>query len=424
MPDKSIKPRIDVKRVNGQPTQVTITYGRMRVTFTKDAAGRTKQVWENIDPEAGTPTNRNLPQETRRQVEAILSGKAGRKKNRSAKAVEPPLFDLDRVFKEGLTYHRRVMALARDQQLSPATAENALFLASAEGLAYRPPELEYLHSQEVEHYQAFLACGIKLLRQGVLGFNRTDRTEGKETRSQLKMRDINAAVRQQWHILDGYLGKLHELTGEMQKLEELRGLAHQIHLYVVDWWIIKADVPGREKFIAEIASTGKAIEDFLAKCRNPHKRQAGKQASRLAQPTDSLGRTNPPAKAASAVSLIEALDERMTELQAILPFIVNRGAALEAKKTGMIKALAEAQTMLEDLQTDKLDDHEFSLALGRVFYVLGQVSVLPYRAQADQAVFYLKAARRRRSRAKELLATARRILADRPFDPEPQKPLE
>lgn len=419
---------ISVHRKAGLVDTVVATYGLIQITFEKNATGRLVQSKKSLAPAGKKLTSLSLPKDAyvalRQQVEAIFSSQNGHCKKSSELPALPPHPNTEKALKEFWPYLRRIKTCALEQRLSLAEAERKLFLDSIKDPAYRQTDFSYLHPQERVCFEALRQTGIKPLTHGVLGFSRTDRTEGQETKLQFKSADLNAAIRMQQHILDQYLGTVEDLAGETDRIDGLKSLAEQIHALALSWKsLIGSEAASSEELLGQVKGLAEQIAADLGRSRNPRKTQARGQAKHLTEPHDSLDRLNPGAQAARAVALLNRLAERLAEISLIAPIILKRKLALEAKKKNITDSFGEATARLEALAASwpkkPLTADDLRTQLGQVLFVLGQASILPYRAQADQAGFYLKAARRHadnRQLSADLLAKAVHIVADRPFD--------
>lgn len=419
---------ISVHREEGRIVEVVAIYGQIQITFQKSPGGRVTETKKSLAPPGQKQLSLQLPKEAyvalKRQVEAIFSGHNGHHKKPPETPAIPPHPNIEKPLKEAWPYNRQIDAYARAQQLTPAKAERQLFLDSIKELAYHPADFPYLHPRERACFEALRQTGIKPLIYGVLGFNRTDKTKDKETRFQFKSADLNAAIRMQQHILDQYLGTVQDLAGETERLDELKSLAGQIHGLVLSWKnLTDSQAASPEELLVRIKDLADKIADNLSRCRNPRKTEARDQAKHLTEPHDSLDRLNPGAQAARVAALLNRLSGRFGEISSIVPIILKRKLALEAQKSNIITAFAEASQRLDSLSSGwtkmQTTPEELRILLGQTLFVLGQASILPYRAQAEQAAFCLRAARRHaenRQLVAGLLDEAKKIIASRPFD--------
>lgn len=418
-----MKPRIvSVKRESGIIIEVVAECCQIRFTYRKNA-GKLTEKRESLAPPGEKPANLYLSNvayiDLKKEVEAIFSGKNTRRK----KSTQAAYHLHPNIMKEARQMHRKAKALILGKKMTVAEAEKSLFLDSTKTAAYRMGDFPYLHKNELWHYENLRRLGIKLMSYGVLGFSRTDQTESQKTKLQFKLTDLNAAIRMQQHILDRYLGTVENLASETDRLDELKSLAEQLRSLVLSWKTLTDGSAAKpEELLAQTNDLAKQIAKNLARCRNPLKTQARSQAVELTEPHDSLDRPNPGAHAARATALLNRLSERLSELELIAPIILKRKLALEAKKDHIFGCLTEALCRLEYLSPAFLKQQpleEIRSHLGQVLSVLNQVSVLPYRAQAEQAAFYLKHARQRPDNlasAATSVANAKKILSDRPFD--------
>jgi len=417
---------ISVNRQHNQVEEIVAKYGQIEITFQKTTGGRITELKKSLAPPGQKVTSLYLPRDIyvhlRQQVESIFSGKNNHTKKKTQKA--DYLYPwLEKIISEAHHYNKRVTNTARALQQKVSKTERDIFLESIKDLAYHHCDFPHLHPLELWHYENLRRLGIRLLRGGVLEFNRTDRSANRENRLQFKMNNLDAAIRMQQHMLDQYLGSVEHIAGETDRIEGLQTLAKEIRNLALSWKsFVNDSAMEPETLLAKIKELASNIIEDLEKCRNPHKGQARDQARHLTEPYDSLNRINPGAQAARVTSLLAHLNKRLSEMDSIIPIILNRKKALANKKENIVTCFVEATKQLEAVADNwsnyLLTDNRLQTNLGQVLCTLGQASIQPYRAQADQAAFFLLAARQHADDheiVNTMINKAKKIIADQPF---------
>lgn len=415
-----------VERTDGQLVEkITAIYGWVKFTFVREGKA-IRESKESIAPVGKQPVNLNMPKalyvQMKKQIRAIFFDS---KKLPANQPPEPPrLPSLARIIEQADGHYNDVVSLAKKKKLSAAKAERKLFRDSAKRLLYCQRDLPFLHPLERQHFEQLWQAGVAVLEDGLLLIKRTDQTNGQKTRIRIVSDNLDAAIRMQNHILDKYFASINDELGEIAQLEELKKTAEKIQKLLASWKTTLERGRGAiEQLLARTKAEAGKITQSLELCRNQNKVKACLKTSFLTEPVDSLKRHNPGAQSARTTAVLNRLNDRVAEIARIAPIILNRRLSLEAKLTNSQEAFKLVQKLLKKIPTSQLTEPEkIRVSLGQVLHVLGQISILPYRAQAKQAAFYLEAARLNASNANHVhgfISQAQDVLTDKPFETKP-----
>ncbi len=247
--------------------------------------------------------------------------------------------------------------------------------------------------------------GIKVLEDGYLEVRKWDNTGrhfGRPRRMFQRVDDIDAGIRMQDHILEGYItrkdskkdNKEKAREDESVRLDSIEEVIEEANSLFLAWKFAKQeDKEEVKQRLAQVILT-------LEKCRNEFKVRTKRQAQAVLRMKDSRGRDNPSALALRTVTALNNLQMRLQEIQDIAPKVALRKELLVLEKRRneklCFKAVAKLRFILRHVFFGKspksLRDSDATGLLGKVGEAkeaLREVIISPYRERRNQVLFFL-----------------------------------
>jgi hypothetical protein len=244
-------------------------------------------------------------------------------------------------------------------------------------------------------------AGVKVLEDGYIEVRRWDNTGkhfGKPKRMLQRIDDINAAIRMQEHVLEGYVTRVEKKGGqkedESDRLDSIEEVIEEANTLFLEWKFAKPEE--KEEMKQRLARVILTLE----KCRNEFKVRTKEQAKSVLRMKDSRGRNNPSALAARTVAALNNLQMRLQEIQDIAPKVALRKELLVLEKRRneklCFKAVAKLRFILRHVffsrNSPVLRDADVTGLTGKVKEakeLLREVIVEPYKSRRNQALFFI-----------------------------------
>lgn len=239
------------------------------------------------------------------------------------------------------------------------------------------------------------ASGIKILEDGFLEIQRWDNTGvnfEKPKKLPQRVDDIDAAIRMQDHILNGYITQdVSVEEDEHTIIDSLEETIEEANALFLEWKF--AEESKKEEIKQKLANVVLALE----KCRNEFKVRTRDKVMNVLRMKDGRGRENPSALAARTVGALNNLQKRIDEMGVIAPKIAFRKELLifERRRSESLIRKAEAKisfvlrhTFFTRVGKNLRDEDICGLSnkLLEAEVVLAEVVVAPYFMRSNQAL--------------------------------------
>ena len=269
---------------------------------------------------------------------------------------------------------------------------------------------DFLSAIDLVRFETLIKCGVFYLPQGWLRIRKWSKEQGVIDRASQHVPDLEAAIRMQDHILNGYRGQ-EENKGEFGQSASFDEIIRAANRYLTDWK--NADRVNQKKIIDDLVT----IVLRLELCRNDFKVKARDQITEIIPFEDKTGKINPGAFAASTVAALNQLANRFQEIRAIQPIIALRRELLIYEVSWFELQIKQIAIMLRNLlyriyyrfpeRPEDLDN-----AFGRVLHFTGFLWPSPYFERAQSADKYILAAKKIARQKKLEKRTKDEMLAD------------
>jgi len=268
---------------------------------------------------------------------------------------------------------------------------------------------------------------ISVLAGGWVKIMRWEDASGQEPRPiPQKIYGIYSALRMlDKHILRQY--KMIRPRGEIAKLEHYADVINQANLLLTNW----GGASDNERRDIQHKLIELVLQ--LESCRNPHKKNIGKEVETVAQYQDARGRINPSAMAAKTVNALGQLAFRFEELHIIIPKMALKKELLTLEERRMSAAVKRAKTEISFMLKHRAfsgksyQEPELAIMAERMNFVRKNLKgnlITPFREQSSQGRYYLEQAKGKLLKGdlvqtKKLLETVLNILKMdlKQFDP-------
>ncbi len=261
---------------------------------------------------------------------------------------------------------------------------------------------------DVVWFQTFQRYGLRIMEGGRLRFA-----------GQI-LHDIGSAVRQQGHILDGYLRQQGSKRGECAELNSLRRLFAEVDRCCDQWsrYTPRARKSLERKMVAAVLS--------LDLCRDEFKRYVRDQVDAIAEFQDDAGRENPGVvriklaqatqRLAQRISLIDSVVARTAVRQELL--VLERSRMEQCLDSALAKVRAAASCQVFRAESDEAAFRSvlsvsaldyLTRVTGIALYYLGDIYVTPYYEVSRAAMTLLKEVRTLIRSVPQLVANRRVI---------------
>lgn len=218
---------------------------------------------------------------------------------------------------------------------------------------------------------------------------------------ELPYSDIDAAIRAQGHIINGYIGATGKLS-EIYRLQTVENTLADSNLLFLNW--LKAKAKEKEDIEKRI---NKALLD-LDFCRNELKIATADQLLEINAMEDILGRKNPGALAARAIAGKTSVKKRQSTIRKIVAFTAARKQTLIFEKKQMelniISARFKLNTILSSVNTFFENKSAFNKRVNQVLYLLQSVWIDPYFLSVRKATVFIEKAKQNSPRTNIRLA--------------------
>lgn len=226
------------------------------------------------------------------------------------------------------------------------TKETVLISKHNKDLA-KPLIFTPVDKKEREWFDKLNTCGIKPYSHGWLGIRSWYKSGEKIQVNFIKVPDIFTAVRMINHTIESYQIDLPDEQAEISKLKDIKMILGQINQLIVDW----ANNKGRR---IEIQKKLITVADELSFCRNEFKMNIKEKTEESTEIKDQSGRINPGATATKIISALNSLEQRINQINKILPKLFPRLETLEQEEERMRNALKITRTGFTNLINNQI----------------------------------------------------------------------
>ncbi|MCD4762115.1 hypothetical protein K8R32_04125 [bacterium] len=208
---------------------------------------------------------------------------------------------------------------------------------------------------------------------------------------ELPYQDIDAAIRAQSHIINGYMDDTNKLS-EIYRLQTVENTLVDSNLLFLNW--LKAGVKEKEDIEKRI---NEALLD-LDFCRNELKIATADQLLEIYAMEDILGRENPGALAARTIAGKTQIKKRQSRVRNIVAFTAARKQTLIFEKTQMelniISARFKLNFILSSVDAFFRNKSAFNKRVNQVLYLLQSVWINPHFLSARKAMILIENAKK------------------------------